>query len=133
MYERYFKAIIDKLSGGSSINGTVNTLTDVNDSGPITTLVNNSTNKATETTLAALLDKFTGTQTLSSSLATTSGSVAAGAFSIGMFCSADFVGTINGVNRSGETYLSVTADVGKTLGAISYTITAGSITIDRLV
>lgn len=75
-------------------------------------------------------------RTLTSSIATTDGSVAAGSVGMQLTLSTDFAGTINGETWAGATtaawsppLLSVPGD---TYPAVPYTISAGSLTIDVL-
>ena len=73
--------------------------------------------------------KLTGTQrTPAASVVTADGTVAAGAKSVALIPSTDFVGTILGVDV-GTQPLSFDAPPGDTLGAIAYTRSAGSLTI----
>jgi hypothetical protein len=72
----------------------------------------------------------TGVNTYTSSNATVSGSVGAGAKSVGALFSSDFIGSFNGATRVAGSSASVSADQGKTLPAIPYTIAAGSIILD---
>lgn len=63
---------------------------------------------------------------------TTSGSTLGEEFSISFTTSSDFVGTINGVTRKADITLTIEADIQGLIPPINYTITAGSIIIDRL-
>ena len=74
-----------------------------------------------------------GAQTITSSVVTDDATITAGATSIGFTTSSDFVGTINGVTREASTFYGFEAATGKTLPAIAYVTTAGSITIDKIV
>ena len=69
---------------------------------------------------------------LVSSVVNTSGTVASGAYSVSFTTSNDFTGSINGVARQGNTSITITADFRKTLPAIPYIRTTGTITIDIL-
>lgn len=75
-----------------------------------------------------------GAQTITSSTETnsTNSPVTAGATSVGFTTSATFTGSINGIARSASTYYSFDAAPGKTLPAIAYTVTAGSMIIDKI-
>lgn len=75
----------------------------------------------------------TSAHTLTSTNATSSGSVASGSYAVGFKTSANFVGTINGVTRGANEFISYQAKLNNTLPAIAYTISAGSILIDRIV
>ncbi len=74
-----------------------------------------------------------GAHTITTTAPSTSGSVAAGAFFVNIFTSADFEGTIRGVSRLQYTSYIFQAANNKTLPEIVYTITAGSLTIDKIV
>lgn len=76
-----------------------------------------------------------GTQTFTSTLATdsTGSPVVSGATSILFTTSSDFVGTINGQARFASTGYSLESSQGKVLPSIAYTVTAGSMNIDKLV
>lgn len=69
----------------------------------------------------------------SRTVVTTSGSVAAGARSVALELSSDFVGSILGDNTviAGAIYPFVVYQNDDTLAAIAYTITSGSITISK--
>lgn len=72
----------------------------------------------------------------SAAVVTSSGSVAAGAQSVGFLLSADFTGTIAGASTPGTNYTVVGPFVAKgadTLGAIAYVVTTGSLTILKTV
>lgn len=72
----------------------------------------------------------TGTETPTGSTVSVSGSVAAGKTSVTMITSSDFVGTILGVTANPSTiYPFQVTSPGKTLAAIVYTRSAGSINI----
>lgn len=89
------------------------------------------TGAATEATLATLANG--GAQAIASSTVAANGTVAAGAYSVSFEPSYDFVGTIDGVVVNGDTAVkTITADSRKTLPAINYTRSAGSLTITRL-
>lgn len=78
----------------------------------------------------------TGVQVITSSTETSAGSpgtVVAGATSVGFTTDASFVGSINGQARSASTFYGFEAAEGKTLPAIGWTITAGSMLIDKIV
>jgi hypothetical protein len=75
----------------------------------------------------------TGTETPSASVVTGSGSspVTAGKLSVTFTTDSSFVGTILGVARNASTtYAFSVSNPGKTLAAIAYTVTAGSMIID---
>lgn len=91
------------------------------------TVIANQTNGTQVVTLPS------GTQSVNSSLVTTSGSTSAGSTSTGFATSFDFVGTINGVTRIASEFYGFESAPGKTLAAIPYTVTAGSIVIDTIV
>ena len=74
-----------------------------------------------------------GAQAITSLYTNTSGTVAAGATSVGFVTDATFVGTINGAARAASTFYGFSSTDGKTLPAINYTVTAGNITIDSIV
>lgn len=76
-----------------------------------------------------------GTQTITSSSETgsTNSPVATGASSVGFTTNSAFVGTINGIARNASTFYSFTAKNGETLPAIPFTVTAGSMIIDKIV
>lgn len=67
-------------------------------------------------------------------LVSTDGSVAAGSRGLTLILSSDFAGTILGATFSGATTSSLTIPVpdGDTLGAVDYTISAGSMLIVRV-
>jgi hypothetical protein len=74
-----------------------------------------------------------GSQTTTGSTATGNGSTTAGIYSVLMVPSSTFVGTIAGVTWPSATQtFTLTAREGKTLGAIVYTISAGSLNIFEL-
>lgn len=66
----------------------------------------------------------------SSVVTATTGSVPAGAQLIIAYFSSDFVGTFNGVSRTAGSSLSIGASLGGKLPAVSYTMSAGNITLD---
>lgn len=76
-----------------------------------------------------------GTQTITSSLETnsTNSPVTAGATSVGFATSSDFIGTINGITRLAGEFYGFESSQGKTLPSIVFTVTAGSMTIDKIV
>ena len=75
-----------------------------------------------------------GTPQILTSLNTgASGSVTAGATSVSFTTDGSFTGTINGAVRLPNTFYTFEAALGRTLPAIAYTVTAGTITIDKLV
>jgi len=74
-----------------------------------------------------------GAHTITSSNASSSGSVTAGAKFVTMDTSPTFSGTINGIARLASTSYEFTAETGKTLPAIAYVITTGTINIDKTV
>ena len=73
-----------------------------------------------------------GEQTISSYLKTDDGTITAGATYISFVTSSDFVGTINTIARVASTTYIFQASIGKTLPAIPYVTTAGSINIDKI-
>ncbi len=83
--------------------------------------------------IASLLAKFTGTHTLTSNVVGTGGTVTAGAYSVAFTPVTGFTGTINGQAITDETPITFTASMGKTLPAISYTVTGGNLRIDTIV
>lgn len=74
----------------------------------------------------------TGIETPSATIVTDSSAspVIAGKVSVTFTTSSDFAGTILGVARDPATIYSFSSSLGKTLTAIAYTVTAGSMTID---
>jgi len=76
-----------------------------------------------------------GAQVITSSLEvnSTNSPVAAGQAGVTFTTDATFAGTINGVARAASTVYSFTATEGKTLPAIAFTVTAGSLIIDKIV
>jgi hypothetical protein len=74
-----------------------------------------------------------GAQVLTSSIEVAGGSVTAGAAVVSFVTSVGFTGTINGIARTASTQYVFEASPSKTLPAIPYTITAGSIELDKLV
>lgn len=76
-----------------------------------------------------------GSQTASASIVTdsTGSPVAAGATEITFTTNSSFAGTILGVTRNPSTVYVLDATAGKTLGSILYTVTAGSMTIDKII
>jgi len=76
----------------------------------------------------------TGVQAIASLLAVVGGTanLAATATSIGFTTDSLFVGTINGVARNSSTFYGFEAEPGKTLAAIAYTISAGSLILDTV-
>lgn len=76
-----------------------------------------------------------GAQVLTSSNVVNSAAspVAAGATSVTFTTDTTFAGSINGVTRTASTTYIIEAAQGKTLPAIAYTVTAGSMDIDKLV
>lgn len=74
-----------------------------------------------------------GAQVLTSSTEVAGGTVLAGATVVSLRTSIGYTGTINGVTRIASNQYIFEAAAGKTLPAIPYTITAGSIDIDKLV
>jgi len=69
--------------------------------------------------------------TIDSTAPSTSGTVLAGALAVTFTTSDDFVGSINGATRNANMSYTFDAKGGKT-PAIAYIITAGSITIDKI-
>jgi hypothetical protein len=74
----------------------------------------------------------TGVQVITSIVAVAAGSVAAGASSVSALFSSNFTGTFNGISRAKGSFVTLSGDLNKTLPAIAYTVTAGSITIDSI-
>ena len=74
-----------------------------------------------------------GLQTITSTLAVANGAIAAGAASVSALFSANFSGTFNGVARAKGSFLTLSANEGKTLAGIAYTVAVGSITIDVII
>jgi len=70
--------------------------------------------------------------TLVSSIVVVSGNVASGAVSVSFVTSSDFSGTINGVVRQADTSYTFDCPKVNTFNPIPYTITSGSILIDRI-
>lgn len=73
--------------------------------------------------------QLTGAQlTPASSTVTTDGTVAAGKYFVEFILSTDFSGTLNGIAYAGanDAYKSFPSQAGRALGAISYTVSAGS-------
>lgn len=72
-------------------------------------------------------------RTLTSTAATGNGSVTAGALSVSFLTSTDFAGTVNGVTRSTSQAINIAVTYpGDTLPVIAYTISAGTLYIDKL-
>ncbi len=86
------------------------------------------------TTNGIVVNSFgSGTETPSASIATdsTGSPITAGKLSVTFTTSSTFVGTILGVARNASTtYAFSTTTPGKTLAAIAYTVTGGSMIID---
>lgn len=83
--------------------------------------------------ITALIDQTgSGAHTITSTAPTSSAAspLVAGAKSISFIASTDFVGTINGTSFLAGASKSYTASLGKTLPAIAYTVTAGTLYID---
>lgn len=77
-----------------------------------------------------------GEQAFSIITVSTSGSVAAGAKTVEFHPSVDFTGTIDGATYAGATWQVLgpfTSDIGGTLDAIPYTVTAGTLNILKTV
>ncbi len=74
-----------------------------------------------------------GEQVFTSTLVTNDSTITAGATSIKLTTSSDYAGNINGVARAVSMVYSFEAAPGKTLPAITYTTTTGSILIDKIV
>lgn len=76
-----------------------------------------------------------GEQDLDSFTAVASGEIAAGSSSVTFLPSEDFVGTIDGIAYPGSAWQVVpfSAVPGKTLPAIPYTLTAGTLNIHKMV
>lgn len=75
----------------------------------------------------------TGAQVITSANVVAAGAVAAGATAVSFRTSTLYTGTINGLTRLLSTQYVFEAAPGKTLPAIAYTVTAGSIDIDTIV
>lgn len=73
------------------------------------------------------------TRTAITSVETTSGTVAAGAIAVQFSADAAFAGTVNGAALAAYGLLGFAVDAPDTLAAIPYTISAGSLRIDKLV
>lgn len=69
---------------------------------------------------------------VASSTVNSNGSVSAGALAVTLTTSDDFAGTINGIARAASTAYVFNPTNGRTLPAIAYTFTAGSIIIDKI-
>lgn len=69
---------------------------------------------------------------ISSSSVAVSGSVSAGALAVTLTTSDDFSGTINGATRAASTAYVFNPTNGRTLPAVAYVITTGSIVIDKI-
>jgi len=84
---------------------------------------------------AVLVTLPSGAQVITSSIEVNSLSspVTAGATSVGFTTNVAFVGTINGVARDKSTFYLFEAAPGKTLPAIAFTVTGGSLIIDKIV
>lgn len=76
-----------------------------------------------------------GVQSITSSVEVPAGSITipAGAYSISFVTNGSFTGTINTVARLASTSYNFTAKEGRTLPAIDYEVTAGTMTIDILI
>jgi hypothetical protein len=85
---------------------------------------------ATDGTLYTILPS--GEQTITSTNVTAGGTVTAGATSVTFKTDATFTGTINGVTRGINETITLKSAEGKTLPAIAYTISVGSISIDKI-
>lgn len=94
---------------------------------------------ATDTSLVVALSPNTpvvfptGAHTWTSSSVTDDNTITAGAYSLMLTTSSDFTGNINGVAANASTTYSATAQPGKTLPAVAYTTTTGSIRIDKMI
>lgn len=73
-----------------------------------------------------------GIETVTSTVVTMAGSVAPKQRAVKFTTSSDFVGTINGVTRNASRSITFSPTPGKTLAEIPYTISSGSIIIDRI-
>lgn len=124
------------LAQGSTTAGQSGTLVQGAVTTTAPTYTTGQTSPLSLTTTGALRVTSSGTgvqQTPSRSVVTTSGSVTAGAASVTILSSSDFAGTVLGaafLPSLAETY---EAAAGNTLAAIAYTITAGSLTISKVV
>lgn len=88
------------------------------------------TDSSNNSILSDLLAVFSGTNTLTTMVETSSGTVAAGAKSVSFTPLTGFTGTVNGEELT--TVLNISAEVGKTLQSIPYSVSSGSIRIDIL-
>lgn len=80
---------------------------------------------------SGIIERASGSSnTVVSVAATGNGTVTAGAKSVSVLFSADFVGTFNGISRPASSAVNIGATLGKTLPAFSYTISGGTAYID---
>lgn len=99
---------------------------------PISTYVA-GINTAMNTSNGYLDGTYSRTLTVSSSTASSTGTISAGAKSVGIFTSSNFVGTINGITRNPNTFYSFGAQGhNEVLGTVTYSVGTGSITIDKV-
>lgn len=87
--------------------------------------------KAIQRTLNGGVAPYSAVAVTSSTVAV-NGSVTAGALAVTLTTSDDFSGTINGIARAASTAYVFNPTNGRTLPAIAYTFTAGSIIIDKI-
>lgn len=102
------------------------------DADGVTRIVRVSSTGAVETT-ATIAAPASVQRTAGGSTVTASGTVAPGAKSVTFICGQSFAGTIAGMTFEATESISYHAPAGDTLGAIAYTITAGSIRIPTVV
>src|ERR1035437_2170330 len=72
-------------------------------------------------------------QSITSASVATGGTIPAGASSVTFTTNGAFTGTVNGVARLASTTYTFKANPGRTLPAIVYTVTAGSVIIDSII
>lgn len=78
-------------------------------------------------------DVALGINTPSITAAVASGSVAAGAKSVSFSSSSDFIGTILGISFPANMSQGFSAEFGKILAAIPYTVSAGTLVITKVI
>lgn len=120
-----------------------NQLTGIYDAntGEIATILSGGTpvNPGTDRALVvAVRDNITvslisgGPETITSTVANSSGSVTSGGWSVSFLADSSFSGTVNGAVLISSTGINFTARENKTLPAINYTISAGTLRIDKI-
>lgn len=83
--------------------------------------------------LAVVGGSGSGAQNIASSTLTVGVAIIpAGAYSISLNTSDDFIGSIAGVSRSAGSTIFFQASPGKTLNSVSYAIAAGSMVLDTI-